>query len=312
MRRFFERLYFRPRGLDWAAIGVLAPLSLLYGSWMYLRRKVAIRKDLGIPIVSVGNLVVGGSGKTPFVIALASRYEKAAVVSRGYGRKSKGPVVVSRFGEILADVEDSGDEAMLMAQALPHASVVVSENRNVGIEEAKRMGAKVVFLDDGFNRVEIEKYEIVLEPSDIPNGLPFPAGPYREFPFAKRFADSVLIEEIDFVRRVKIDRYAYEKLLFATAISRPQRLRRWLPKESIVGEYVLDDHAYFDEAVLEAKMREVGAEAILTTQKDAVKMKGFKLPIVQMRLELEIKAEYIEAVDKYIRKYQNRNRTDEE
>ncbi len=307
MRRFIERLYFRPRGLDWAVIGLLTPLSVLYGAWMYLRRKRAVRKDFAIPIVSVGNLVVGGSGKTPFVIALASRYESAAVVSRGYGRKSEGLLVVSRFGKIETDVFQSGDEAMSMARALPHASVIVSEKREEGIEAAKRMGARVVFMDDGFNRVDIKKYEILLEPTDIPNRLPFPAGPYREFPFTKKYADRVAIEGVDYVRHVHIDAHPYRTLLFVTAISRPQRLYRWLPNEKIVGTYLLEDHAYFDEASLATKMRETGAEAILTTQKDIVKMEGFKLPIVQMRLELEIKAAHLEAVDEYIRKYQNRN-----
>ena len=62
------------------------------------------KKDFGIPIVSVGNLIVGGSGKTPFVITLASRFKNVTIISRGYGRKSQGLVEVSQNGEVLVDV----------------------------------------------------------------------------------------------------------------------------------------------------------------------------------------------------------------
>ena len=75
---------------------------------------MAVRKDFGIPIISVGNLVVGGSGKTPFTIAIAKELKDVAIISRGYGRKSKGLIEVSRKGMILTDVEHSGDEPMLV------------------------------------------------------------------------------------------------------------------------------------------------------------------------------------------------------
>ena len=120
------------------------------------------KKSFNVPIVSVGNLIVGGSGKTPFVIALASRFKNVAIISRGYGRKSQGLVEVSRNGEILVDVRQSGDEPMLMATSLSQASVIVSEDRHKAIELAREQGAKLIILDDGFNRVEIEKFEILL------------------------------------------------------------------------------------------------------------------------------------------------------
>ena len=71
---------------------------------MYLRRLVTRRRDFGIPIISVGNLIVGGSGKTPFVISLALRLEKVTIITRGYGRRSKGLVEISHDGDILVYV----------------------------------------------------------------------------------------------------------------------------------------------------------------------------------------------------------------
>ncbi len=301
MKRFFEQLYYHPKGVDYLLIAVLAPLSLLYGSYMLARRLAAKKRDFGLPIVSVGNLVVGGSGKTPFVIALASHYENVAIVSRGYGRESKGLLEVSRNGTILADVKQSGDEPMLMAQSLPNASVIVSEKREAAIALAKENGASVIILDDGFNRINIEKYDILLKPLSVPNTLPFPAGPLREFSFSERFADSVLQEGRDFRRIVQVAPFE-GKLLLATAIANPARLEPYLPN-TVVGRFYLEDHAYFDEHQLAQEMEKAGADALLVTQKDAVKMDRFKLPVVQMKLKLEIEETILESIDSYIKKY---------
>ncbi len=303
VKQFFERIYFQPRGLDFLWIGVLSPLSVIYGSFMLVRRLVARKKHFSVPIVSVGNLIIGGSGKTPFVIALASCYEKVAVISRGYGRQSSGLVEVSREGKILTDVTQSGDEPMLMAKSLPKASVVVSEEREAAIVLACTNGAEVIILDDGFNRVDLKKLEILLKPASISNVLPFPAGPLREFAFSDRFADMVLQEDRDFKRVVEVDSKG-KRLLLATAIANPSRLEPYLP-ENVVGRFYLEDHAYFDEQQLAQKMEEVGAEALLVTEKDAVKMAEFKLPIVQMRLKLEIDPPVLQKVDTYIKTYKD-------
>ena len=92
---------------------------------MLIRRLTPFKKSYAVPIVSIGNLIVGGSGKTPFVITLAKQYSNATIISRGYGRQSKGLVEVSKRGKILSNVFNSGDEAMLMATSLPNASVIV-------------------------------------------------------------------------------------------------------------------------------------------------------------------------------------------
>lgn len=301
MRAFFEAMFFSPRWYHYPAILLLLPFSLLYGTGMWLRRKFTKRNAFALPVVSVGNLIVGGAGKTPFVIAVASRYKDVAVISRGYGRQSSGLIEVSNKGKILADVRQSGDEAMLMATALPDASVIVSEERRLAMDMAKKQGAKLIILDDGFNRMEIEKFEILLEPGTINNLFPFPAGPFREFPSQRKHADRIVKEGKEFVRQVEVADVT-EKMLLVTAISNPARLDSYLPP-GVVGKVYLEDHAYFDLSTLEGLLKEYEASSILCTSKDRVKMEGFKLPISEMKLKLEIKNEIFTQIDEYIKGY---------
>ena len=298
IKSFFEALFFAPKLYHYFAIILLSPLSLLYGILMLLRRLLAKKETFPLPIISIGNLIVGGSGKTPFVISLASRYPRATIISRGYGRQSSGMIEVSRMGEILTTVEESGDEAMLMAESLPQCSVIVSEDRKKAIEKAISEGAELIILDDGFNRVDIEKFDILLEPEHIVNRLPFPAGPFREFAFTSRYADLVAKENRDFKRKVSYSDLR-EKMLLVTAISHPERLDSYLP-DGVVSKHYLPDHAYFDEGDLKKLMLDCGAGSLLVTQKDAVKMKGFKLPLSILKLKLEIDSDAMKEIDRYI------------
>jgi tetraacyldisaccharide 4'-kinase len=300
MRAFFEAMFLRPRWYHLFIILLLTPLSLIYAMLMLIRRFSVQKQGFSIPIISIGNLIVGGTGKTPFVIALASAYDGVTIISRGYGRKSRGLVEVSQKGKILSSVESSGDEAMLMAKLLPHASVIVSENRILAIELAIKEGAKLICLDDGFSQVHIDKFEILLEPQRVYNYLPFPAGGFREFAFMKRLADLPLKEGKDFSRQVSFENLS-SKMLLVTAIANPQRLDKYLPK-GVIGKMYLDDHAYFDESVLKEALAFHGAISLLVTQKDAVKMQGFKLPLSLIKLELKIKSKVILAINKYMEK----------
>ena len=301
MSNFFEKMMFSPAWYHYFIIVLLFPLSVIYGIFMFVRRVISQKKDFDIPIVSVGNLIVGGSGKTPFVIALASKYKDVTVISRGYGRQSKGLIEVSRKGKMLTTVEQSGDEPMLMAASLPHASVMVSEDRHKAIELAKKQGAKLIILDDGFNRVEIKKFEILLEPESIKNYLPFPAGAFREFWFMKKYADIIAKEGRDFVREVSFEDLT-ERMILLTAISNPARLDKYLP-DNIVEKIYLEDHAYFDEEILKKALSDNNATSILCTSKDIMKMQSFKLPISEMKLKLEIQNKIFIKIKDYIEGY---------
>ncbi|BBG65583.1 tetraacyldisaccharide 4'-kinase [Hydrogenimonas sp.] len=294
---FFENLYYRPRWYHWPVAIALLPLSLLYASLMLLRRYAAKPGSYGVPVVSIGNLLVGGSGKTPMTIELAGRFEKAAVVLRGYGRKSSGLVVVSRWGKIGCGVEESGDEAMLLAKSLPDVCVIVSQNRPEAIEKAKELGAKVVFLDDGFSKVDIEKLDILLYPPKVPNPLPLPSGPFREFAFARRYADLTLVEGRDF-RRVVSCEGCDEPMLLVTAIANPRRLEPYLPDGLVKGRVVLPDHAWFEREQIEEAMKKAGVKKILTTEKDLVKLEGFGFETALLKLRLDLDPHVYESVER--------------
>ncbi len=303
MRKFFEMMFFAPKWYHYPIIVILLPLSFVYGFVMQLRRKFAKHISFGVPILSVGNLIVGGTGKTPFVIALASRYKDVTIISRGYGRQSKGLLEVSKQGKILVDVIQSGDEAMLMATSLPNASVMVSENRQQAIELAVQQGAKVIILDDGFNRVELEKFDILLEPLGIKNHYTFPAGPFREFMSTRKKANLIIKEGKAFNRLVTIVNPS-DTMVLVTAIAYPQRLDAYLPT-NVVKKVYYDDHMYFDESKLQKILEENQATSLLCTSKDKVKMQGFKLPISEMKLKLEIQNEIFTQVDAYVEGYKD-------
>ncbi len=139
---------------------IFTPLSWLYAAVVWIRnrlfdRGVLTTAEAGVPVISVGNITAGGSGKTPVVIEigrfLLREGKKVAVVSRGYGRKTTGSVVVSDGISIVSDAQNGGDEPMQIAAALSTAIVIVDEDRVRGARRAvKEFGAEVVILDDGF------------------------------------------------------------------------------------------------------------------------------------------------------------------
>ncbi len=180
----------------WFALGViLAPLSLLYTLIVCLKRLFAKPQKFKIPIISVGNLTLGGSGKTPLVRALFKEFNgefKTCIILRGYGRKSRGLLEVALGGRILCDVRQSGDEAMEYALSLRGANVIVSEDRAAGILRAQTLGFELVILDDGFSKFNISKFDILLRPQSAPK-LPFclPLAAYRYPPFFYKFADFI-------------------------------------------------------------------------------------------------------------------------
>ncbi|RUM67321.1 MAG: tetraacyldisaccharide 4'-kinase [Sulfurospirillum sp.] len=296
-----ERYLFHPNGIQKFISFLLYPFSLLYCSYVTVRRKLAKAKNYGIPVVSVGNLIVGGSGKTPFTIALAKKLHEVAdvaVVLRGYGRRSRGLIVVSQNGVIMSDVEKSGDEALLLARSLPHASIIVSEDRVKGLQKAKEMGATVVILDDGFSKAHIEKFDILLKPSVVfDNEFCLPAGPFREPASLYRKADLTAVENVDFTRSVEILNRS-ERMVLVTAISKPERLNKFVPP--FIERVFFPDHYRFQERELAKILREYNADSILTTQKDAVKMENFRIDLSILALEIELSPKIVERVKKYI------------
>ena len=298
---FFEELYYNPKWYHYIVALLLLPISIIYGLIGLLKATFIKSKDLNIKIISIGNLTVGGSGKTPFAIELINHFNKKydikiCYISRGYRRDSKGLVWVKKDGSILVDVSVSGDEAMLVAKECS-CDVIVSEDRLEAISLAKKNGANLVILDDAFSKVGIKKFDILLEPKELPNRLTLPSGPFREFGIAKRRANLIVKEGRDFKREVEFINLS-DRMLLVTAIANATRLDDYLPK-GVVGKYILNDHAFFNKDKIIEKMKGVKAKTILVTQKDMVKLEHFNLKVSLMKLRLDIKSDVIKKVEEY-------------
>ncbi len=178
----------------------LRPLSAVYGSGVTLRNWLydsgLLRSTrLDIPVISVGNLSVGGTGKTPVALWLARKLEarghRVAVVLRGYGGNARSAVMVSRGRGPEVDVHHAGDEAIVLAKSFS-GGVIVSPERVRGAELAYTLGYNVIVLDDGFqHRALARDFDLVLL-SGAPCGL-LPAGPLRESYRALTRADALAV-----------------------------------------------------------------------------------------------------------------------
>jgi tetraacyldisaccharide 4'-kinase len=184
----------------------LSILTAAYGHVATLRRSwyerhPSARRRLARPVISVGNLSVGGSGKTPVVAALARLLrdagERPSILSRGYGRRidDPGAVVVSDGERTHAGVERAGDEPYLLARALPGVPVVVAADRYLAgrIAEA-RFGATVHLLDDGFQHLPLWRDcdLLLVSPADV-RDRPLPSGRLREPLASGRSAHALLV-----------------------------------------------------------------------------------------------------------------------
>lgn len=147
------------------------------------------QRRLDRPVVSIGNLSVGGTGKTPVVAAVAqwliARGERPAILSRGYKRidPQPGVVVVSDGREVRASLAHAGDEPLMLARAVPNAIVCVAEDRHLaGVLAERRLGATVHLLDDGFQHLALARDLDVLVTTmgEIPHGRVLPRGRLRE------------------------------------------------------------------------------------------------------------------------------------
>ncbi|HIP44587.1 MAG TPA: tetraacyldisaccharide 4'-kinase [Sulfurospirillum arcachonense] len=293
-----EYLFHPTSSLQFFISFLLFPLSIIYSIIVLSKRLFAKKIRPPIPVVSIGNLTIGGSGKTPFLISLAKDYENIAIVLRGYGRSSTGLHVVTKNTRI----ETSGDEAMLYALSLPNATIIVSEDRLKAINYAHELGCKAVFLDDGFSKSFIEKLDILLRPNPEPKlNFTLPSGAYREPKFLYKNADLVVEENIDFTRVVTL-KNPTEHMLLVTAISKPQRLDQYLPK-NLVGKVHFVDHYMYTQNELETLMQKHSATSILTTEKDMVKMKEFGLELSILELKVKINSNVKKQINTFLAKF---------
>ena len=298
MKKYFlfwgERYLFNPTPIQNFISFLLLPLSWIYCFVMYLRFKFVNEVDFDIDIVSIGNLSVGGSGKTPLTTALASQYEKVAIILRGYGRKSQGLHLVSDAKNILVDVSVSGDEAMIYAKKIPHAIVIVSEDRTTAIKKAKEMGVKIIFLDDAYSKHNIKKLDLLIDVKTTNNRC-LPSGAFRERLWSSKEV-IVLHDGVDFVRKTQIkDRC--DKMSLITAIARPQRLNSFLPQ--VMSKNYFPDHHSFSKSEVQDILLNDKSDSALVTFKDYVKLEQFQLPLSLLDLEVEVDDKIFNIIEDY-------------
>ena len=181
------------------------PWTLLWGALLARRRRAYAgrARRLPAPVISVGNLQLGGSGKTPLVAAIAAHLDaggrRVAVLSRGYGRTTRGPRLASRGKGPEADAAEVGDEPRMLAEALPRVAVVVGEDRYAaGLYAIEALGAPpdVFVLDDGFSHLGLARdLDLLAFPLERPwgNGRLLPFGSLREPLDAARAAQAVIL-----------------------------------------------------------------------------------------------------------------------
>ena len=288
----------RPRSLK---SHLLQPLAALYGA-VAARRMMRKGVDAGLPVICVGNYHVGGAGKTPTVLALTKLLrefgERPVVLSRGYGGRLKGPVMVDRARHLAADV---GDEPLMMVRDVP---VVVARDRRDGVALARSSGATVVLMDDGFQNPGIRKdaaLVVIDSERGLGNGKVFPAGPLRAPLKAQlartdalvvigggRAADDVAAElarrnKPELRARLKPDAEAVARLLgkpvFAFAgIGDPERFFRTLRASGIelARTRAFADHHMFSNEEIAAVAAEARREqqTLVTTEKDLARLHG--------------------------------------
>lgn len=319
--------------LTFLTLSFLVPLSLVYGfvSWLRLRCYqcgVLSAYKSHLPIISVGNLAAGGTGKTPvvdwLVKQLSERGWHPAIVSRGYGGDFSGAAgFVSDGKDTLMNPQDSGDEPFLLAKRNPQISVLIARKRAHAIKEIERTGcADVIVLDDAFQHHAVARHlDIVLLDARRPfeNGWPLPAGNLREFSCTLKRADILLrTRSEDDIKALDLDCPIFDsrhqladkivnlsgeeielncllplQLVAFAGIANPNNFFDALKKRgmTLLSTLSFPDHEpYSAEKLNQINRLMGGADALVTTEKDAVKLNAdmFEIPCYQIPVILEI------------------------
>jgi tetraacyldisaccharide 4'-kinase len=281
---------------------LLAPLGWLYDAvGKFLRGRITPRR-VSIPVICVGNATLGGSGKTPVVAEIARRLRSsqidAHILSRGYGGKSTGPLLVDGNFHTSKDV---GDEPRMLSSIAP---VWVSASKVAGARAAATAGAQVIILDDGLQNPTLHKdfsFLVVDGGGAFGNGKIFPAGPLREYPQAvmERADAVVFIGEETAPKEVAHTRKPFlralprtmppqdlrGKVVFAfCGIGRPQKFFDGLKAQGakIVEEKIFPDHHPYTHEEIEKILTEAQRMNALpvTTEKDSARVPRDLLPRV--------------------------------
>jgi tetraacyldisaccharide 4'-kinase len=302
-------------------------LSTLYAAIARRRReryaaRPDLRRRLRNPVVSIGNLAVGGRGKTPMTACVAKMLlemgERPAVLSRGYGRRrpDAGVVIVRDPGGIRADLSRAGDEPLMLARQLPGASVLSSSDRyTAGRLAEHHLGSTVHVLDDGFQHLQLDRDVdlLIVAREDVEQPETLPSGRLREPPDTIIAADAILAEDgvviepaeaappMFRIRRSPLPPPPDDRGAIAVAgIADPSRffdelrVAGWTVSDSVPFP---DHHPYSARDVkrILARASESGAARIVTTEKDAVRLLPFRPhPVTVVAVPLHVEPQPIE------------------
>ncbi len=280
------------------------PLSMLFGAGVAIRNALYDRGALKAhkltrPVVSIGNISVGGSGKTPFVIALGELLKQRGiefdVLSRGYGRSSAEISVVDPAG--LPD--QFGDEPLLIARKLQIPVIIGVDRYQAGLLAENKFSSWLHLLDDGFQHRRLHRdFDIVLLPKENLAGTLLPVGCLREPISALRRADAVVLADplehaqiraqIWPVRRsVTLSGVGGRAVAFC-GIGRPGQFFDAIKGlgQNIAAKMIFRDHHRYQQADVDRLLRlktNTGAEAFITTEKDLINLGGLSTQLQPLR-----------------------------
>lgn len=299
-------------------------------------KKILNPKKAPLPIISIGNISFGGSEKTPLTMNVISflldQGFKPALISRGYkGKWEKKGGVLSDGRGIMGSWEDSGDEAFMIAQNIPQLGIFIGKNRLISSEKAFRVGFDVGVLEDGFQHRFLHRdMDIVLcNPAEkIALREPFSSVKRADLLLIKRREESKKQEKIkkhipetsifeytvksqgifrSGKREVSIpaEKVRREKVIAFCGIAHPERFSSLLQKEGISPEALLkfpDHHSYPQSSIQKIvnKFQKIHADALITTEKDAVKIANVihlkMIPVYYLKIDLEVEKGFYETV----------------
>jgi tetraacyldisaccharide 4'-kinase len=290
------------------------PISVIFSAGVAFRNALYDRgifrvHKLARPVVSIGNISVGGSGKTPFVIALGELLQQRGiafdVLSRGYGRGSEEIAVVDPGGS----PAQFGDEPLLIARKLQAPVIVGADRYRAGLIAEKQFSSKLHLLDDGFQHRRLHRdFDIVLLPAEDHDGVLLPVGRLREPIAALRRSDAVVLpgplrQSLDAKRvwrahrRVKLSKTG-GKLVAFCGIARPAQFFDALKAlgQKIAETVTFRDHHRYDQRDIDRLLRlksQTGADGFISTEKDAINLGALSTqlqPLRAARLYMELES----------------------